>query len=168
MRRRAAFGLAAVVALAAIVFLSQLPSPGTDASVDLPGGDAGGAGASEPEPSDGADAPVSGPEDGEAASSACGGETGAAVSSYASEDGVAEEAGRLLDGYEAQGDCVLREAGYLDLFGRVWTCTVQGPGWVDMCFATERADQGGCEVRRVRLDAAEWRESYEGLGGEGT
>lgn len=89
------------------------------------------------------------------------------VRTYASEHGLREEAERLLSAYQRRGDCLLREAGYLDLLGRVWSCTVQGPGWVDVCFVSEDAGSGGSEVRVVRMGLEEWRRSYEGAQEQG-
>lgn len=98
----------------------------------------------------------SGDVGGEAAAS-----DGSEVRMYTSELDLVGEATRLLQGYREEGSCLLREAGYLDLFGNVWSCTVQGPGWVDVCVVSEGAD-GGSEVRVVRMDVDEWGRSYGG------
>ncbi|MCI1666378.1 MAG: hypothetical protein LKI25_08495 [Atopobiaceae bacterium] len=47
---------------------------------------------------------------------------------------VEQVAAGLLRGYR-DGDEVttLVRAGYVDLLGRVWSCTVRGDGWVDTC-----------------------------------
>ena len=59
----------------------------------------------------------------------------------------------VLGRYEADGTCLLASAGYLDLFGRVWGCVVEGPGWVDVCVVEETAE-GTSVVRTVRMLAA--------------
>lgn len=93
---------------------------------------------------------------------------GDTVTSYSSERTLAEEASSLLESYEAQGECVLREAGFLDLFGNAWTCTVQGPDWVDVCLVSGSGDAGessGSDVRVVHMEAEEWRRAYEKAAG---
>lgn len=84
--------------------------------------------------------------------------------SYDSELDLADEATRLLEEYQEKGSCLLMEAGYLDLLGNVWTCTVQGAGWVDVCVVSE-AEGTGSTVRVIRMDVDEWRESYASNGG---
>ena len=65
-----------------------------------------------------------------------------------------QEAGRaLLESYQEQGSCVLVRAGYLDLLGQVWECTVLGDGWVDVCVVGEEED--GCLVWRTRMEVSE-------------
>ena len=56
-----------------------------------------------------------------------------------------------IEVYEEQVGVVLARAGYLDLTGDVWSCTVLGPGWVDTCVVSEDEDSGGCTVVRVRM-----------------
>ena len=65
-----------------------------------------------------------------------------------------QQAGRaLLESYQEQGSCVLVRAGYLDLLGQVWECTVLGDGWVDVCVVGEEED--GCLVWRTRMEVSE-------------
>lgn len=65
-----------------------------------------------------------------------------------------QQTGRaLLEGYQEQGSCVLVRAGYLDLLGQVWECTVLGDGWVDVCVVGEEED--GCLVWRTRMEVSE-------------
>ena len=67
---------------------------------------------------------------------------------------LADEAQRLLEGYERQGDCVVARAGYLDLVGRTWGCVIQGAGWVELCVVSEVGD-GGSAVSVWRMDAGD-------------
>lgn len=67
---------------------------------------------------------------------------------YPEEAGVAAQT--VLGRYEADGMCLLASAGYLDLFGRVWGCVVEGPGWVDVC-VVEETTEGTSVVRTVRM-----------------
>lgn len=93
------------------------------------------------------------------------GDAGGGVTSYSSDRPLADEASRLLESYRSQDGCALREAGFLDLFGNTWTCTVQGPGWVDVCLVSGGADssggeQRGSDVRVVHMDTKEWEQAY--------
>lgn len=66
-----------------------------------------------------------------------------------------EAASECLRRYQEQGEAVLASAGYLDLLGRVWGCTIQGDGWVDVCVI--RSDEGGgSSVRVERLEVDAW------------
>lgn len=87
------------------------------------------------------------------------GDEGSVTRGYSSELDLVDEASRLLEGYEDEGSCLLREAGYLDLFGNVWSCTVQGPGWVEVCVVSQ-AEGTGSEVKVVRMGIEEWERSY--------
>lgn len=84
---------------------------------------------------------------------------GATVVRYRGGGDLAEQASQLLGQYEEGRDCLLRQAGYLDLLGNAWGCTVQGAGWVDVCVVTGRED-GRSDVRIVRMDADDWRDVY--------
>lgn len=84
------------------------------------------------------------------------------VSTTTMEGSVEQVATRLLASYRDAGDCVLADAGYLDLLGLVWGCVVQGDGWVDVCAVFEGQDASTCVVRVLRFDADE----VEGLLGE--
>lgn len=79
--------------------------------------------------------------------------------------GVADAATRMLADYQASGDCVLADAGYLDLKGRVWSCTVQGAGWVELCMVQGRDDELLSDVTRIRMDAKEWEADLDAGGG---
>ena len=67
---------------------------------------------------------------------------------------LVDEAAEVLRAYRAQGSCVLVQSGFLDLFGRVWSCTIVGDGWVEMQVLTERGE--GTDVELVRMEAAQW------------
>jgi hypothetical protein len=83
------------------------------------------------------------------------GVTSASDVSVRSEAGEVEQvATRLLTSYRDQRDCVLAEAGYLDLLGSVWGCVVQGDQWVDVC-VIEQVDEASCQVHVMRFDASE-------------
>ena len=77
---------------------------------------------------------------------------GARVSRSESDLGVVEEGKRLLERYRGRGDCVVAQAGYLDLGGRTWGCVMQGEGWVELCVVQE-GDEGGSTVVTRRMDA---------------
>ena len=72
------------------------------------------------------------------------------------EEGEVEQvATRLLCTDRDRGDCVLASSGYLDLFGSVWGCVVEGDGWADVCLVVQ-ADEGRvCQVSVTHLDARE-------------
>lgn len=59
----------------------------------------------------------------------------------------------LVARYEAGQPCLLRRAGYLDLFGEVWGCLVQGPGWVDLCVVQQGEEEEKSEVQVIRMVA---------------
>lgn len=77
------------------------------------------------------------------------------VSESTMEGSVEQVATRLLTSYRDAGDCVLADAGYLDLLGLVWGCVVRGDEWVDVCVVFEGQDASSCTVRVLRLEAAE-------------
>lgn len=70
----------------------------------------------------------------------------------------------VLFRYQERGDCVLAQAGYLDLMGNVWACTVQGDGWVEVTVLRSCGEEGGCDVTTVLMDASVWARELEGLG----
>lgn len=78
------------------------------------------------------------------------------LSRHLSLQALPEEARSVLEGYRDGGDCVLVQSGYLDLFGRVWSCTVSGGTWVELQVLREVPDGGGTEVVSVRMDADSW------------
>lgn len=82
---------------------------------------------------------------------------------------LVDEAAEVLRAYRTQGSCVLAQSGFLDLFGRVWSCTVVGDGWVEVQVLTEREE--GTDVELVRMEAAQWEGGLAAAdvasGGEG-
>ena len=76
--------------------------------------------------------------------------------SHDAEGDVAQAASAELERYKRRGDCVLCQAGYLDLLGGVWGCLVQGPGWVEMCVVEEHEGGAHSTVRTVRMEEEEW------------
>ena len=72
---------------------------------------------------------------------------------YASVLATEEQAKAILSEYQARGDCVVARSGWLDLFGKTWSCVIQGEGWVDICVVQESGD-GGSDVGVMRLDAS--------------
>ena len=102
--------------------------------------------------------PSSGEKNGELAAGASDDRTTAAralgaadVTRRESSREVADEAACVLEGFRAQGDCVLTRSGYLDLSGRVWGCVVQGAGWSEVCVVS--SSESGSEVIVFRMDA---------------
>lgn len=80
------------------------------------------------------------------------------VRGYTSKASLQDTATRLLEEYARAGKCVLVRAGYLDLLGNNWSCTVVGDGWVDTVVVRGTRDSRGSEVKVVRMDAKEWEE----------
>lgn len=98
--------------------------------------------------------PAQGEKDEDLVGASLGGLAGAAeATSYESELGIVEEAARVLEAHESAGDCIVAEAGYLDLSGRTWGCVLQGSGWVEICVVSEQTDGSGSEVGVWRMDA---------------
>ncbi len=83
-----------------------------------------------------------------------------------SELAVADEARSVLSAYRDAHDCVLVQAGYLDLLGGTWSCTVQGPGWVDVVVVGADGSSGS-RVTTTRMGVSEWAASAaaSGVGG---
>ena len=63
---------------------------------------------------------------------------------------------------------LLRYAGYLDAFGNVWGCVVQGDGWVEVQVVKSVDGGTGSELSVVHMDAQSWAQQLEGLGEEGS
>ncbi|WP_373576368.1 hypothetical protein [Parafannyhessea umbonata] len=80
------------------------------------------------------------------------------VRGYTSKASLQDTATRLLEEYARAGKCVLVRAGYLDLLGNNWSCTVVGDGWVDTVVVRGTRDSRESEVKVVRMDAKEWEE----------
>lgn len=78
------------------------------------------------------------------------------------EAGAIEQVAReLLVSYRDSGDGVLVQAGYLDLFGSVWSCVVYGGDWADVCVVGEMDSKASCQVRVLHLTAEELRDLVE-------
>lgn len=73
---------------------------------------------------------------------------------------VPQAATEVLKRYQRARDCLLRYAGYLDAFGNVWGCVVEGAGWVDICVVGQDLQGQGSSVGTLRLDAKDWGEAY--------
>lgn len=86
-------------------------------------------------------------------------EEGAQTVVWSEEGGVEQVATRLLATYRDGEPCVLCQAGYLDLLGRVWSCVVQGGGWVEICVVKE--EDGASVVTLMRLDGDEVASALE-------
>lgn len=80
------------------------------------------------------------------------------VRDYTSKASLQDTAAQLLEEYARVGKCVLVRAGYLDLLGNNWSCTVVGDGWVDTVVVRGTGDSRKSEVKVVRMDAKEWEE----------
>lgn len=75
---------------------------------------------------------------------------------------VDEAARSALEGYRDSGEAVLAYAGYLDLFGNVWCCVVEGPGWVELGIVSLDGETGEAGTRTLRLDADAWARELGG------
>ena len=80
------------------------------------------------------------------------------VRDYTSKASMQDTAAQLLEEYARAGKCVLVRAGYLDLLGNNWSCTVVGDGWVDTVVVRGAEDPRKSEVKVVRMDVREWEE----------
>lgn len=80
------------------------------------------------------------------------------VRDYTSKASLQDTAAQLLEEYARAGKCVLVRAGYLDLLGNNWSCTVVGDGWVDTVVVRGAEDSRKSEVKVVRMDVKEWEE----------
>lgn len=179
-RCRGRLALLAALALATLaVAASVLGEAGTGSAVPAPvsvadssgevpaGGDSGGAADGEAGGS-GADAPSEGTRAGDAPGGVDGlvAEAGGSAvprREWSVDEGVSRAAGDLLENYAARGDTTLAHAGWLDLLGSVWGCTVVGPGWVDLCFV-ERQGEDASRVSVLRMEVDQWREAYGNTG----
>ena len=85
---------------------------------------------------------------------------GLRLSAYESTKGMESTSCDLVRRYRDEADCLLRQAGYLDLLGRVWGCVVEGPGWVDVCVVREHAQDERCTVSVARMEVKAWEERY--------
>lgn len=77
------------------------------------------------------------------------------VTTYETELELPEASQELVERYRDRGDCLMREAGYLDLLGDAWSCVVQGPDWVDVCVVSSASENAGSVVRVQRLERPE-------------
>ena len=83
------------------------------------------------------------------------------VTTYETQLDLPDASQELVERYRDRGDCLMRQAGYLDLLGDAWSCVVQGPNWVDVCVVSAASDNAGSIVRVQRLerpDADGWWE----------
>ena len=76
------------------------------------------------------------------------------VESYTVDKPLKTASSQLMESYEDRGDCVLLEAQYLDLLGKVWGFSVEGQGWADVCILKETGS-GKTQVEVVHLAAME-------------
>ena len=67
----------------------------------------------------------------------------------------------LLSTYRDAGDCVLAQAGYLDLLGSVWGCVVFGGEWADMCVIGEVEEGESCQICVLRLTREELADVFD-------
>ena len=74
------------------------------------------------------------------------------VTTYETQLELPDASQELVERYRDRGDCLMRQAGYLDLLGDAWSCVVQGPDWVDVCVVSSAADDAGSVVRVQRLE----------------
>ena len=82
------------------------------------------------------------------------------LSTYESHKGMEATSRELVYRYRDEADCLLRQAGYLDLLGGVWGCVVEGPGWVDVCVVREQEQDERCMVSVARMEVTAWEERY--------
>ena len=87
------------------------------------------------------------------------------VATYSSEKGLQDTARALLQNYQQTNECVLVRSGYLDLFGKTWSCTVSFGNAVEVCFVTEDTNGQKCEVKVLRMEESQWEEVYGGIQG---
>lgn len=90
--------------------------------------------------------------------------TGVGISStdYHVDAGLEDSAAQVLEDYRDRGDCLLRQAGYLDLLGKTWGCVIEGPEWVDIVVLQEQ--EAGSTKRVTRLDSQAWESELGKLG----
>ncbi len=140
--------------LVAVVVPRALPPGDDDGAVPLDEG-AASTRAGAADPSLAADAGI--PPDGPSAADASAADADAPpVTRRVSSLGMCEEAQSVLSSYRERGGCVLARAGYVDLMGRVWSCTVQGDGWVDVVVVRSGEEGGGSVVTTARMRRDEW------------
>lgn len=82
------------------------------------------------------------------------------MQSYTVDKPLKTASSQLMESYDDRGDCVLLEAQYLDLLGKVWGFSVEGQGWADVCILKETGSRK-TEVEIVHL-TAERAEEAEG------
>lgn len=86
------------------------------------------------------------------------------MGAYETDQPLQESASELLVRYRDRGDCVLCRAGYADLAGNVWSCVIQGLGWVDLCVVVQEDGDAGSSVSTLRLKVSEWEEEFDAQG----
>lgn len=77
------------------------------------------------------------------------------VTTYETRLELPDASQELVERYRDRGDCLMRQAGYLDLLGDAWSCVVQGPDWVDVCVVSAAANDAGSVVRVQRLERSD-------------
>lgn len=75
---------------------------------------------------------------------------------YEADGNVPVVSGSILEEYRENGSCALARAGYIDLLGNVWSCTMVGDGWVDTVIVRGTEDGAKSEVKVIRMEASEW------------
>lgn len=89
---------------------------------------------------------------------------GSAVVQQSSQLALSQQARCLLRYYQKSKNCVLVDADFLDLFGHVWGCVVQGDGWVDICSVVAEGEERTLKI--TRMDVSAWEEEWgDELGG---
>lgn len=83
------------------------------------------------------------------------------VSERNSNRSLPEEARDVLHAYQSQGSCLLKQAGYLDLLGNVWSCTVEGDGWVELVVIREGAKSACSTVKTLHFEVETWQRDFE-------
>ena len=68
---------------------------------------------------------------------------------------VSDQATSELERLRVEPKSVLARAGYLDMFGSVWSCTVAGDGWVEIVVLSD-GGEGGCKRQCVRMEREQW------------
>lgn len=82
------------------------------------------------------------------------------VKEYQKPLAVQEAAKEEVLRYRDRSDCVVTQAGYLDLFGRTWGCVIEGCGWVDVCVVSQCQGEQASKVKTVRMEVADWEQVY--------
>lgn len=68
---------------------------------------------------------------------------------------------QVLLTYESFEGGSLKEAGYLDLWGGVWSCVIQQSDMVTICIIRDK--QSSCEISTVCMNANDWEQELLGV-----